>query len=209
MTKPNKVIKTMTFTALSITALSFSTVSANDAPLVSTTIPASACQPANAEDAALLRLRNGAYMFNAEDTGSASLLCALPLNGWQAHFSLFHQNVDGADMDMSSYRVYYHDDAPCSSQSGVRVRLRYRRTTGGTSSNATPWWSSPEGPENGSFCFPPIDAGQHTTAEIGVDHQLRPNRLYHFLIQMRRESTNANPVFTGIDFPYQEVLPET
>ena len=183
---------------LSTSALLSPAASGNDIELVSTTIPASACRPANDDGDALLRLRHGGYMFQPDAVGDVSLLCPLPLNGWRVSVDPFIQFLDGPEMDISSYRIYFQDENTCQSTHGVRARLRYRRTTGSFASNVTPWWTSWSEPDLGDICIPATS--NDTTREVPVNATLRQDRLYHFLVQIRRESTDVNPVFTGIDF---------
>lgn len=192
---------TLAITAtLSVSALLAPTASANDLELVSTTIPASACQPVNDEDDGLLRLRNGSFMFRGDEIGEASLLCPLPLNGWRVTRDEVDQFYDEPKMSMRTYRIYYRDENTCQSSHGVSARLRYRGMIGNTSTNASPWWDSWSLPPNsGDFCIP--DTVNDQAREVEVRHTLRGDRLYHFLVRIYRGSTAVDPVFTGIDFP--------
>ena len=176
---------------------------ANDLNLGAYTIPASACQPASATDSDKLRLSNGSYVFRGSATGTASLLCALPLNGWQAGVSLSSQNFSDPTMNMSSYRVYYRDPNDCHTGSGVSVRLRYRNESGLSSVGSN--WESWQTTQPGNFCIP--GTTNNTTHEVDLSHSLRTERLYHFLVSLRRTSTGQNVAFSGIDFPFQIFVP--
>ncbi len=196
MFNKTRMIATATF----LTGVFFSPVGfTNDLELLATTIPASACRPSSDSQDALIRLSNGAFIFRAGQTGTASLLCPLPVNGWRVSVSVPDQFVD-PDMNMTSYRIYYRDPATCSSSVRVRARLRYRDESG--MQNVSPWWNSTNEVEGGSvpgFCTPGIET--NTSEEVPVNHMLPIGRLYHFLVQITRDTDTANPVFTGIDFP--------
>lgn len=190
----------MITTAVFLTGVFFSPLgSANDLELLATTIPASACRPASDSQDALIRLSNGAFVFRNGQTGTASLLCPLPLNGWRVSVPVPDQFVD-PEMNMRSYRIYYRDPATCSSSVRVRARLRYRNESG--LQNVSPWWNSTNEGGGGPgpvLCNPGIET--NTSEVVPVDHMLQTGRLYHFLVQITRVSGTANPVFTGIDFP--------
>jgi hypothetical protein len=172
--------------------------------LGATTIPASACRPARDSQDALVELKNGAYVFRSGQTGTVNLLCPLPLNGWRVGVPLNQQFIDQG-MNMSSYRIFLKDPRPCLDEVGVTARLRYRKSTAGRVNVGTTWksWIEPNSP----FCFFPVGADAHKSVGVPLNHTLRNGRLYHFLVQMKRDSTAYNPVFTGIDFPIEVIIP--
>ncbi|WP_444995322.1 hypothetical protein [Aliikangiella sp. IMCC44359] len=196
-------VKRIVSSALVTSALLSPLASANNVNLGAYTIPASACQPTNSLEDEKLKLLNGAYVFRANETGSASLLCPLPLNGWRAGVDLFNQDFNDPTLNMTSFRVYYRDPNNCNTASGVQVRLRYRTATGLNSLN--PNWVSWQTTQPGEFCFPGIST--NTTREVPLVHSLRDDRLYHFLVIIKRSSTSESVVFSGIDFPINIVNP--
>ncbi len=184
--------------ALIISASLLSSIAfANDVNLAAYTIPANACLPANSETFDKVTIKNGSYVFKNKKTGSASLLCSLPLNGWKSGVNLSAQNWNNPTMQMTSYRVYYKDPTNCSSLMGVQVQLRYRNT-GGMQSVGNKWTSWTAG-DIGSLCLPGILT--NTTKTVPLNHSLRKDRLYHFLVTMKRSKDTQKVTFSGIDFP--------
>ncbi|MCF6254720.1 MAG: hypothetical protein L3J98_16770 [Gammaproteobacteria bacterium] len=192
------ILNQKTVGALVISTSLFSSIAfANDVNLAAYTIPANACLPANSETLDKVTIKNGAYVFKNNKIGTASLLCALPLNGWKSGVSLNTQKWNNPTMRMTSYRVYYKDPNNCSSLMGVQVQLRYRNT-GGMQSVGNKWTSWTAG-DIGSLCLPGILT--NTTKTIPLNHSLRKDRLYHFLVKIKRSNAAQKVTFSGIDFP--------
>ena len=112
MEKFSKLITSVAFTAMAAFG-SANTVLANDAPLIATTVPASACEPADETQANKVRLSNGAWVFRGAHTGTVMFYCPLDLNGYDVN-NLLHVN------DISGYRVYYSVEFAFYSQNHYR-----------------------------------------------------------------------------------------
>ena len=194
------IYKTITSSIILATAF-FSPYSlANQINLSAYTIPASACIPANPIDSDKLKLSHGSYVFASGETGSASLLCPLSLSGWKAGVSILDQNYLDPFISMSKYRVYYRDPNDCSSATGVEVRLRYRNKTGLIALNPK-WHSWQDSDSPNTICY--MGVTKNTTQEVTFSHNLKTDRLYHFLVKIKRLNTAQKPAFSGIDFPYK------
>ena len=162
------------------------TLRANDAPLLATTVPASACEPVNEAQANKVKLVNGAWVFNGAHTGTVTFYCPLSLNGFDVNNIL---NVN----DMSGYRVYYRDSdggTIIGGKAKVTARLTYRKHDGMYSGGTV--WSSR---------FTPAGQTSNTTAYKANNHTVQKNALYSFVVTLYRSESAQQPAFSGIDFP--------
>lgn len=155
---------------------------ANEPEVANTTIPASACRPESNVDDGQVVLSNGAYVFNSNITGTVRLYCPWTING---------NTIDLTnDNDMSSYRVYYRDPDGMGNSYEITTLLAYRDPNGQAQPPGQVAWSS--NTANGTV---------NTTQSVQLSHDLGSNRLYYFIVTIRRNSTSQNPAFSGIDFP--------
>lgn len=158
--------------------------SANSSQILSTTIPASACQPDNSVASGRVALSNGAYVFSGNATGTVTLYCPLPVGRTPSSGS----NAN----NISTYRVYYRDSDGTASSSEITTRLFFRDANGQgvigalSSSNSS-------------------NISVNTSRFVRLSHTLGFNRLYYFIVTMRRNSTTQNPAFSGIDFTFPPV----
>ncbi|MGR9053132.1 MAG: hypothetical protein ACU84J_10825 [Gammaproteobacteria bacterium] len=173
-------------TAVALTGLA-EVGSANDHDLVATTIPASACTPANNVQAGLVYLSNGSWMFTGNATGGVVFYCPLPLNSYTVS-----DNTN--DNDMTHFRVYYRDTDATGSAANVTARLVRRRTDGSTLLGA-------------QFNSDNVNIDVHTAQIQPYLHDLAFSAIYSMQVTMARRNTSENPMFTGIDFPDGSFVP--
>jgi len=149
---------------------------ANSQQITTTAVPASACRPESDTADSRVRLSNGAFVFSGNTTGTVQFYCPVPING----SSLVNNNF-------SFYRIFYRDSDGTGNASEVTARLLFRDRSG--QGAIEDGWSSNE--------------GSLTTNTIGyksLNHRLNEDRLYYFLVTMRRTNTTQDPAFSGIDF---------
>ena len=148
--------------------------------ILSTTIPASACQPDSSAASGRVSLTNGAYVFSGNATGTVRFYCPLPV-------SRYTSNGLANDNDISSYHVYYRDPDGLANSSEITTRLFYRNVNGQTA----------VGSASSSNSF---NVTGNTARIVRLNHNLGFERLYYFLVTIRRSSTELRPAFSGIDF---------
>ncbi len=169
-----------------VASLTFSTdVQANDQDVFSTTVPATACQPLNSTYLSRVTLSNAAWVFRGSATGTVFFYCPLPINA-------FTKANSSWDNDISSFRVYYRDSDGQGSAARVRARLRFRQANG--MYQVGPYWDS--------NAFNPTG---NTTRTMSLNHDMRSNALYSFVVIMYRANTSQDPAFSGIDFPFPQI----
>ncbi|BAY29439.1 hypothetical protein NIES2107_12820 [Nostoc carneum NIES-2107] len=174
--------KWLSFAIIAAISAAPMSASANDAEVANTTIPASACRPESNVDDGQVFLSNGAYVFSGNNTGTVRLYCPWTINGNTSNLT--------NDNDMSSYRVYYRDTDGISNSSEITTLLAYRDPNGQAQPAGQVAWSSNT-----------ANATANTTQTVQLSHDLGSNRLYYFIVTIRRNSTSQNPAFSGIDFP--------
>lgn len=163
--------------------LSWTTVaSANSSDILSTTIPASACQPNTPVASGRVALSNGAYVFSGNATGEVVLYCPLPVSR--------HPSRGGINPNsISTYRVYYRDSDGAGNASEITTRLFYRDANG-------------QAVVGSAFSSNLSNITANTARFVTLSHTLQFNRLYYFIVTIRRNSTAQNPAFSGIDFEF-------
>lgn len=157
---------------------------ANDQDVQATTIPASACRPESDTADASVRMVNGAFIFNGNSTGTVRFFCPLPIN---------RLTVSGPsnDNDLSRYRVYYRDTDGTGNAVEITTHLFYRNSDANASIPVGAAWSSNSNLSNLTV---------NTSLYVLQAHQFEVFRLYFFVVTMRRNNTNQDPAFSGIDF---------
>jgi len=185
MEKYSKLLASVVFTATTAFSLP-NTVLANDAPLLATTVPASACTPVDEAQSGKVRISNGAWVFSGAHTGTVTFYCPLNLNGIDVN-NILQVN------DMSAYRVYFRDSdggTRSGNRAKITARLIYRKADGMYSGGNL--WSSR---------FTPKAQIDNSTAVKANNHTLQKNALYSFLVTLYRSDSAQQPAFSGIDFP--------
>ncbi|MEG5035200.1 hypothetical protein [Microcoleus sp. AT3-D2] len=161
---------------------------ANDPDVQATTIPASACRPESDTADASVRMVNGAFIFNTNSTGTVRFFCPLPINRLTVSDS-------SNDNDLTGYRVYYRDTDGTRNLAEITTHLFYRNSNAGSSIPVNAAWSSNSPPPIGTA--PLVNTSFFFDAP---NHQFEAFRLYFFVVTMRRNNTNQDPAFSGIDF---------
>ena len=172
-----------TAAALLVSTLNASSALAfNPRDLWHRTIPASACAPFDSVQAAKVRLQNGAWRFDGNNTGSVSFFCPIPINAWPA------DNDEPDYTQMQFYRVWYRDSDGMGLNAKVAVSLRYRDLAGG--------WLAVAGVLNSNVF---ADMG-FTTKIINCVHEFDTDALYSFYVTISRANALETVEFHGIDF---------
>ena len=153
-------------------------VAANDQDLLATTVPATACQPANPTSHGRVGLTNGAWVFLPGVTGTAYLWCTLPVN-------MYTVSDASQDNDITYYRILYRDSDGAGNAAQLTVRLGYRHQAGFTWAGST--WVSTGAADTNTF-----------------DHHWNPHDVavgvYSFMVTITRTVETEDPAFGGIDF---------
>jgi hypothetical protein len=185
MKNPTKV-STAFCCAILITA---GMAAANTSDLAHRTVPASACQPLTSVQAAKVKLHNGGWEFEGNNTGAVSFYCPISLNR-------FFASGLGQGNQISQLRIYYRDSNGTNVAARVTVGLRYRTAAGEFVNPATL-----SGPLtfNSNAVGGPLDTG-HTSYVHNYAHDLQWDALYSFYVTLERSSVLQNPAFHGVDF---------
>ena len=165
--------------------------------LGATTIPASACQPVDSTDAGVVKLSNGAWVFDVNAPASASFYCPLHLNEVQLN------DPFGPNTYLDQYRVLYRDPdggflgcpggvcpPPAGQQAIIQVELTYRDVNGMQKVPGSKWTSMVSSFVN--------TANTHATKKVG--ESFVPGAIYAFEVTMTRANPALKPAFSGIDF---------
>lgn len=155
--------------------------SANDRDLVATTIPASACELSNSDQADKVFLQQGSWRFRTGVTGGVIFNCPLSLNR-------FTVSDNSDDNDMTHFRVYYRDTDATGNRATLTARLKRRNINGGLFFG--PQWNSNN-----------VNIAAHTAQIQPTLHQMAFSGQYMVQVTMGRSSADQHPMFTGIDFP--------
>lgn len=162
---------------------------ANTPDLVHRTVPASACQPLTSVQAAKVKLQNGGWVFDGNNTGAVSFYCPISLNR-------FFASGLGQGNQISQLRIYYRDSDGTSVAARVTVGLRYRTAMGEFVNPAN--LVSPLS-FNSNAVGGPLDTF-HTSYIHPYLHDLEWDSLYSFYVTLERSSALQNPAFHGVDF---------
>lgn len=154
-------------------------VSANDQDLVATTIPASACELSNSNQADMVYLSNGSWMFVGNNTGDVSFSCPLPLNA----FTVADNTNSNA---MTHFRIWYRDTDATGTATELTARLKRRNPNGSTLFGSL--WNSNS-----------VNYGGHTVRTHAYNHSLAASGQYHVYVTMARNDPDERPMFSGID----------
>jgi hypothetical protein len=146
------------------------------------TVPASACAPLDSVQAAKVRLQNGAWRFDGNNTGTVSFYCPVPINAWPA------DNDEPDHTEMEFYRVWYRDPDGMATDARVTTTLRYRDLAGA--------WQTVAGTLNSNVF---ANTG-FTTKVIDSEHTFEMDALYSFYVTMSRTAATQTVEFHGIDF---------
>lgn len=171
------------------TLLTTGIAAANTPDLAHRTVPASACQPLTSVQAAKVKLHNGGWEFDGNNTGAVSFYCPISLNR-------FFASGLGQGNQISQLRIYYRDSDGTSVAARVTVGLRYRTAAGQFVNPAT--LVSPL-TFNSNAVGGVLDTG-HTSYVHVYDHDLQWDALYSFYVTLERSSALQNPAFHGVDF---------
>lgn len=162
--------------------------SANSNDVKATTIPASACRPENDATDERVALINGAYVFAGNATGTVRFYCPLPLTEYTT------SGIGGNSL--SHYNVYYRDTDGTGNAAQIQTALYYRSTS--------------LVPVSPIFNSNTVNTGGNLTNDriqtVLFNHTFDSPRLYFFAVSIRRDNTNQNPAFSGIDFVDLPVL---
>ena len=157
---------------------------ANDAGFFSQAIPASACSPATAADAAKLELVNGSWAFISGQTGTNVLLICPVTDHWQDQSS----NVQ----TIPEFELWYRDtDGSSSTATNVNAQLRFRGPTAGTASNFETSLSSSIDAATGNNRL-------RVTWSSGASAAIEG--LYFFEVKLTRGSTAQTAALHGLSF---------
>jgi hypothetical protein len=194
-------MRTSFFTTLLSGAAMLATLPAhayNDWDILSRTIPASACTPANSAQAAMVEMVQGAWRFvNTVTTGRVTLTCPFPISVFPADFA----QAPGP-AKMSFYRVWYRDSDGAGPGGSLVVTPYVRLAPGGAWMNI--------GLVGGGGGFVPAGICQffsnaHPALTFMAtvqpcSHDIQWNALYSFEVVLSRSTAGATVEFHGIDF---------
>ena len=183
-------IRTKVSTAFCLTPLLIAgAAGANTPDLAHRTVPASACQPLTSAQAAKVKLHNGGWEFDGNNTGAVSFYCPISLNR-------FYASGLGQGNQITHLRIYYRDSDGTSVAARVTVGLRYRTATGQfvNPANLVSPLSFNSNAGGGA-----LDTG-HTSYIHYYPHDLEWDSLYSFYVTLERSSALQNPAFHGADF---------
>lgn len=184
----NPTIKNKILWATSVAVIGISGLaSANDQDLVATTIPASSCSPTNSDQAEMVFLENGSWVFRSGVTGGVSFYCPLPLNA-------FTVSDNTNDNDMTHFRIYYQDPDATGTAATLTARLK-RKLPNGSQLWGTQWNSNN------------VNVSGQTAQIQPYLHDLAFSAQYVINVTMGRNNANQRPRFTGIDFPNGSFIP--
>lgn len=172
------------FAAMAAVFATPSIASANSKDVIATTIPASACRPENDATDERVALSNGAYIFAGNATGTVRFYCPLPLTEYTS------SGVGGNYLNR--YNVYYRDTDGTGNAAQIQTALYYRSTS---LVSVSPIFNSNAVNTGGNLTDNRIQG-------VLFNHTFASPRLYFFAVSMRRDNTNQNPAFSGIDFVY-------
>jgi hypothetical protein len=171
------------------TLLSAGIAAANTPDLAHRTVPASACQPLTSVQAAKVKLHNGGWEFDGNNTGAVSFYCPISLNR-------FFASGLGQGNQISQLRIYYRDSDGTNVSARVTVGLRYRIAAG---EFVNPFTLSGPLTFNSNAVGGPLDTG-HTSYVHSYVHDLQWDALYSFYVTLERSSALQSPAFHGLDF---------
>lgn len=169
---------------------------ANTWDLISRSIPASACEVRDSQQAAKVELVAGGWRFAGATIGKVTLSCPLPIQAFPADMSLlFNTTV------MDFYRVWYRDSDGPANVTSVKV-IPYLRTDLGVLSNIGLF------PGGGGIVPPGVcqfnsNSYPHVVFAANIrdcNHAIQLNALYWFEVTLERNATTQTVEFHGIDF---------
>jgi hypothetical protein len=168
----------------------------NSWDLLSRSIPASACEVRNSQDAARVELVQGAWRFQGAQTGLVTLSCPLPITAFPADHDLGFGNSA-----MDFYRVWYRDSDGPGAAARVVVTPYLRMQTGALSNIGLIGGGGGVIPPGvcqfNSNAFPNVGFAVRAR---DCNHKIQLNALYWFEVTMQRNSSQQSVEFHGIDF---------
>jgi hypothetical protein len=153
-------------------------VAAHEAGANGLSVPAAACAPASANDAARAFLSNAGWVHTATSTGTINFYC--PVSN--------AQNATFPGGDTYVLNVLYRDSDGVGPNYRVTARLLYRNNAG--------LYSASGAMDSNAYG----DTG-NTTRSVALtpNEAPQPGRLYSVLVTVTRTSTSAQPAFLGIE----------